>query len=118
MRWKQTAAPIDRKRGIPLSFAPAVVLYFGLCLSNGPASAEAPPSRQEPAIPLAIRQPAAWRYTTARPVESWSRPVFDDAAWTEAENAFGSGKAPAGAAKVRTRWDSPDIWMRRPLILP
>ncbi len=57
--------------------------------------------------------PVSWRFTTARPLPTWSTPNFDDAAW-------GTGLAPfgAGAPRVATRWASKELWMRREIELP
>mgnify|MGYP000474708031 CR=1 FL=1 len=66
-------------------------------------------------LPTALLEPAkaVWRYTTQAPAGNWMQSGFDDKAWSE-------GKAVLGTVgpKVQTRWETPDIWMRRVLELP
>ena len=69
-----------------------------------------PPARD--LVATSQRQGALWRWTTSRPAEGWPAPGFDDRAWAE-------GAAPFGTMDVaRTRWDTPDIWLRRDVTLP
>lgn len=53
-----------------------------------------------------------WRYSTEMPVGDWTSPTYDDSSWKVGEAPFGTMEF------VRTRWDSPDIWLRREVILP
>lgn len=52
----------------------------------------------------------SWRATTDTPADDWFQPGFDASVWTEGRAGFGSG---APGAIVRTRWNTPDIWLRR-----
>ncbi|MBP1595467.1 MAG: lacZ [Acidobacteria bacterium] len=70
-----------------------------------------PPPGIRTVLPAADTEPAAWRYTTAVPGESWFRPEFDDSAWTEGRSGFGSIQN--ARARVNTPWKSPDLWIRR-----
>jgi len=67
-------------------------------------------------VPTAQQQASQWRYTTEQPAEAWFRTDFDDSAWQEGPGGFGTPKTPG--TKIRTRWDTPDIWIRRTFDLP
>ncbi len=55
---------------------------------------------------------ATWRYTTEKPTGDWTASTYDDSTWK-------TGPAPFGTMDfIRTRWDSPDIWLRREVTLP
>lgn len=53
----------------------------------------------------------AWRYTLAAPGEKWFAEQYDDAKWQQGKAAFGRTDTPN--ARVRTKWESADIWIRR-----
>ena len=55
--------------------------------------------------------PAVWRYTFEDPGEEWFLADFDDSAWKEGKAGFGTEDTPG--AIVRTRWETPAIWLRR-----
>lgn len=57
-----------------------------------------------------------WRYTTTEPEEGWEQPEFADNKWRQGYAGFGS--ISQAAARVRTTWDTPEIWIRRHFILP
>jgi len=57
-----------------------------------------------------------WRFTFERPAEEWARPGFDDAAWRKGKAGFGTPETPG--ARIGTRWDTPDIWLRTNVDLP
>jgi len=57
-----------------------------------------------------------WQYTTTKPAGKWHQPDFDSAKWKRGKAAFGTGGVPGG--KVNTRWDTPEIWLRRTFTLP
>jgi hypothetical protein len=56
-----------------------------------------------------------WRYTTTKPAEGWEKAGFDDSGWKTGPGGFGKIKQPA--ARVRTPWTTPDIWLRRTIEL-
>ncbi|MEA2709659.1 MAG: hypothetical protein QOF78_2260 [Phycisphaerales bacterium] len=57
-----------------------------------------------------------WRYTTERPAEGWMRPGFSDSRWKQGPGGFGTDGTPGSI--VRTRWDTPDIYLRREITIP
>jgi hypothetical protein len=67
-------------------------------------------------VPTAEKEPVTWRYTMRRPEGDWFETGFDDSAWQEGEAGFGRHGTPG--AVVRTEWNTPDIWMRRVIIVP
>ena len=75
-----------------------------------------PPPVVTPVVPTSRRQAQTWRYTTARPHDSWYRSEFDASAWSEGPGGFGTSTTPGTV--VGTKWDGDDIWLRREIILP
>ena len=76
-----------------------------------------PPSpRYVTMVPTSLREPAQWRYTTRSPSKDWYRSDFNDSKWKKGPAGFGTIDTPG--AKVRTRWSTPDIWIRRTFELP
>jgi hypothetical protein len=67
-------------------------------------------------VPAADRQPAKWRYTTARPGSDWAKENFDTSAWKEGWAGFGTHETPG--AVVGTVWNSGNIWLRRDVDIP
>jgi hypothetical protein len=67
-------------------------------------------------LPTSQGEGLLWRYTTQKPAPAWFQPGFEAAAWKEAPGGFGTPGTPG--AVVRTEWNTPDIWLRRPFILP
>jgi hypothetical protein len=66
---------------------------------------------------------ALWRYTTAPPnaaagaaVSDWFNPGFDDSTWPRGASGFGTPGTPGTI--ISTKWDTTDIWIRRPFELP
>ena len=57
-----------------------------------------------------------WRYTTERPRDGWMRTGFNDRKWKQGPGGFGTEGTPG--AIVRTRWDTPEIYVRREITLP
>ena len=57
-----------------------------------------------------------WHYTTEKPAADWTKPAFNDSAWSEGYGSFGTSGTPG--AVVRTRWNTTDIWLRREVTLP
>jgi len=56
-----------------------------------------------------------WRMTEEKPAEGWQRSEFDDSAWTEAAGGFGRRGTPG--ARIGTKWESRDIWIRKSFTL-
>jgi beta-galactosidase/beta-glucuronidase len=75
------------------------------------ASGAMPRLRYEIVMPSAETASLEWRYTTEKPSEDWTKPAFDDSSWKTGVAGFGTEKTPG--AIVRTKWDTPDIWLRR-----
>jgi hypothetical protein len=71
---------------------------------------ETPPTLKT-VIPSSQHESQTWRYTTQKPPDDWFDSKFDDSSWKQAPGGFGTQGTPG--AEVRTRWDSPDIWIRR-----
>jgi hypothetical protein len=67
-------------------------------------------------LPTAVEERPRWRYTTTRPAADWLKPDFDASAWKEGPAGFGTRNTPG--ARVRTEWNSADIWLRREFTLP
>jgi hypothetical protein len=67
-------------------------------------------------LPTALEERPRWRYTTTRPPADWFKPDFDDRAWQEGVAGFGTRGTPG--ARVRTEWNTSDIWLRREFTLP
>ena len=57
-----------------------------------------------------------WRYTTDRPSDGWMRAGFNDNRWKQGPGGFGTEGTPG--AVVRTRWDTPEIYARREIVVP
>ena len=75
-----------------------------------------PPPTVESIVPTSKKNGHEWRYTTAKPGETWTRPDFDDSSWTLGQAGFGTKGTPG--AFVRTEWATTDIWLRREVELP
>lgn len=67
-------------------------------------------------LPAADREAGLWHYTTAQPAADWAQPGFDASAWRQGPGGFGTPETPS--ARVGTRWDTRDIWLRREVDLP
>jgi hypothetical protein len=70
-----------------------------------------PPPLLKVVVPTSQRAAQTWRYTTQRPSDNWAQPGFDDSSWKTGPGGFGEPSTPG--AVVRTRWKTPDIWIRR-----
>jgi GH43 family beta-xylosidase len=57
----------------------------------------------------------AWRYTTSDPSgANWAQAGYDDSAWKKGPAAFGSRTVDGSTTnRTRTRWETPDLWMRK-----
>lgn len=73
-------------------------------------------SEVHPVVPAADTAPAEWRYTTTKPDGEWFSAGFDDSAWQVGRSGFGTPSMPA--AIISTKWETPDIWLRREIELP
>jgi hypothetical protein len=67
------------------------------------------------ALPAADKEPAIWRYTTARPAADWFSPTFDAGSWNEGKSGFGTAGTPGSI--IGTVWNTSDIWLRREIEL-
>ena len=52
-----------------------------------------------------------WYYTNQNPGEGWEQPDYNDKQWRRGVAGFGEISQPA--ARVRTTWNTPEIWIRR-----
>lgn len=75
-----------------------------------------PAVRMETLLETADVKAATWRYTTSSPIEGWTKTGFNDSGWQSGEAGFGTANTPN--TTVRTRWATPDIWVRRSFTLP
>lgn len=57
----------------------------------------------------------AWvgKYTNDQPAAGWEKPDFKDTDWKDGKSAFGSRRQPF----LNTPWNTPDIWVRREVIV-
>jgi hypothetical protein len=74
-----------------------------------------PPPTLKTIVPSSQTDAQTWRYTTNKPGDNWFDPKFDDSSWKQAPGGFGTQGTPG--TTVRTRWDSPDVWIRRTIKL-
>lgn len=56
-----------------------------------------------------------WKYTFSAPPAGWEKPDFDDSAWRSGPAGFGANNPPQ--ATIRTKWSTPDLWVRRTVTL-
>ncbi|HEX4265469.1 MAG TPA: glycoside hydrolase family 2 TIM barrel-domain containing protein [Verrucomicrobiae bacterium] len=66
-------------------------------------------------VPSALQARVAWKYTTDKPPEGWTKPDFDDSKWNEGIGGFGTEGTPGTV--VNTTWSTSDIWLRRQFTL-
>jgi hypothetical protein len=64
-------------------------------------------------IPTSQQAPLIWHYTLQHPPEGWTRPDFDDHAWSQGPALIGNG-----VPNVKTSWKTDDIWLRRQVVVP
>lgn len=60
-----------------------------------------------PFVPTSAQSGALCHWTAEKPADGWNAPGFDAAGWKEDAAPFGTQDA------ARTRWASPDLWLRR-----
>jgi hypothetical protein len=99
-----------------LTYDRAVVKIPEATIREAHAKLAEPPAVITTVIPDARTQAIEWRYTTEKPADGWEKPTFDDSSWKTGPGGFGTPGTPG--AVVRTRWDTPDIWIRRSFDLP
>ncbi len=85
-------------------------------INTRPAAYETQPPRVlnvhwRTVLPNARQAPQEWRYTTEQPPAEWTRPDFNDSAWSVGRSGFGAAETPG--AIVNTEWKTSDIWLRR-----
>jgi len=83
------------------------------------ASGYAPmPKRAKVAMQVAAADTtqSTWRYTTTQPAENWNEAGFNDDGWQQGKAGFGTEGTPG--ARIGTKWNSADIWLRRTFDLP
>ena len=79
----------------------------------------APPPQVRTVAPSALTDltdEVRWRYTTDAPAAGWEKPGFDDSGWSVGVGGFGREGTPG--AINHTKWEGPDIWIRREFVLP
>ena len=76
---------------------------------------ELPVIQVETLVPTSEEQAINWRYTFDKSEGDWFKAGFDDKSWREGPSGFGTAGTPG--AKVRTTWNTPDIWLRRTFAL-
>ncbi|MBQ9447153.1 MAG: hypothetical protein IJU61_11180, partial [Victivallales bacterium] len=66
-------------------------------------------------MPSSQNEPLEWRYTFENKADNWMAADFDDGAWKTGQAGFGNAgiKRDHKAARVRTDWETNDIWLRR-----
>ena len=74
-----------------------------------------PPLRITEVVPTSQRGGVRWRYTTSRPAGDWFAADYDAAAWKTGEGGLGAVGPPG--ARIRTAWNTPDLWARREFTL-
>jgi hypothetical protein len=57
-----------------------------------------------------------WRVALENPGDRWMTCEFDDSEWEEAKSGFGTQGTPG--ARLGTRWDTGDIWLRTVIDVP
>lgn len=61
------------------------------------------------------KQTIIWKYTMEQPADNWTDSIFDDSSWESGPAGFGNATITKDikAARVRTKWETKDIWLRR-----
>jgi len=64
-------------------------------------------------VPTSLDTPQLWYYTFEKPSADWMQVRFDaaGAGWKRGAGGFGMPQTPG--ARIGTRWNTADIWMRR-----
>jgi hypothetical protein len=74
------------------------------------------PPMMHTVVPAADITPALWRYTLAKPDGDWTQAAYADSGWHLGKSGFGTSETPGSF--VGTTWDTPDIWLRREVMIP
>ncbi|MBR6324033.1 MAG: hypothetical protein IKR62_03555 [Victivallales bacterium] len=66
-------------------------------------------------MPSSQKEPLEWRYTFENKADNWMAADFDDTAWQTGQAGFGNAEITRAhkASRVRTSWETNDIWIRR-----
>jgi hypothetical protein len=70
-----------------------------------------PPPKAKTLVPTSDMVPQEWTFTTAAPAEGWEKADFDAKSWKSGLGGLGALDPPG--TKVRTTWNTPEIWARR-----
>ena len=62
-------------------------------------------------VPTSKSAPQTWSYTFERPADGWEKPEFDASGWKTGPGGFGTEGTPN--ARIGTKWDGKEIWLRR-----
>ena len=70
-----------------------------------------PPPKVTTIVSSSAERPQTWRFQLKQPPENWPATDFDDASWPTGWGGFGARDTPG--ARLGTRWQENDIWLRR-----
>ncbi len=84
--------------------------------TRGPHGVKPSVLKCQPVVLTALDGKPMWRYTTDKPPGKWFDPAFDDSSWKNGRSGFGTRGTPG--SKVFTKWQTPDIWLRKTFDLP
>jgi hypothetical protein len=88
-----------------------IVKMEGARIKAAAESLYLPPPKIVVVVPSSEKSAQTWRYTTTKPDTAWFEPGFNDGKWKTGPAGFGvEGRT---GAVLRTKWDSPEIWLRR-----
>jgi hypothetical protein len=85
-------------------------------VNRGDFSLVPPPPVVEVVVPTSEAGGQTWRYTVTRPGGDWQKTGYDVSGWKEGPGGFGTEGTPG--ARVGTVWNTPDIWLRREVVVP
>lgn len=71
----------------------------------------------ESILPTSQTAVVEYQYTFKQPGADWMQPDADPRDWQQGPGGFGTAETP-GIGKLGTRWNTPDIWLRRTCELP
>jgi hypothetical protein len=66
-------------------------------------------------VPTSRRNAQVWEYRATAPAAGWQTRADGVAGWSRGPGGFGTEGTPG--ARVRTRWDTTDLWLRRTFTL-